>query len=297
MDAILLAVLSAAMWGSADFMGGLSSRSNVPVVVTWLSQLVGLVTIVVAALLVAAERVTASDLGWGAAAGLAGAVGLLLLYSGLARGPMSVVAPVTSVVGAVVPAVAGLLAGERPPPVGVVGIVVALPAIVLVASATGEPELVAGRRPRTEPVVIAQALGSGLMFGLFFVFVDRSGSGAGMWPLVGARCASVALLTVTVLAYRLHSGRRGEAVGLGLAAGGWPLVAGAGALDVAANAVFLLASRRGQLSEVAVVAAMYPAATVVLARFALREQFSRPQALGLGLAALAVGLVAYGGSL
>jgi drug/metabolite transporter (DMT)-like permease len=293
---VLLAALSASLWGSADFMGGLASRRNLPLTVTWLSQIIGLLSIVAAAVVMAETRVVAADLWWGAAAGAAGALGLLLLYAALATGPMTVVAPTTAVCAAVVPVVAGLVEGERPSAAALVGMLLALPAIVLVAGGGAEaPEAVVGHQ-RAQPKVVGQALVSGLMFGLFFVFIDRAGSGAGMWPLVGARVASVSLLCIAVAAYGIRQRRAVEPARLGAARSDLPLVVGAGVLDVAANAFFVLATREGALSQVAVISSMYPAATVVLARVALRERFSRAQLAGLVLAAVAIGLVAYGRS-
>ncbi|MFN8052494.1 MAG: EamA family transporter [Acidimicrobiales bacterium] len=289
---VLLAALSAVFYGSADFMGGLASRRASPLSITWYSQMVGLASITLVALLVPSSSVAAMDWVWGGLGGCSGAIGLLLLYGALATGPMAVVAPVTAVCSAVVPVLVGVVEGDRPSGLAVAGIVVALPAIVLVASGdTGTGEV------RVVPRVIAESVVSGVMFGLFFVFFARAGSGAGMWPTVAARLASVSLLSVVVL---VQVARRRGAISVGtdrvgrLSTAALPLVAGAGLFDVGANALYLVASRHGLLSLISVVSAMYPAATVALARVVLRERLARQQLLGLLLAGLAVGFVAAG---
>ena len=300
---VLLAALSALLYGSADFMGGLASRRELALAITWYSQIVGLVTITAVAIFVPAASLHVSDWGWGALGGLAGAAGLLLLYGALAVGPMDVVAPVTAVCSAIVPVVAGVLVdGDRPTAAAIAGIVCALPAIVLVAGAGSGVGQVS-----VAPRVLAESIVSGAMFGLFFVFFARAGDGAGMWPTVSARLASVSALCLVVIVRRFRrlaasaahatgadGAERTHGSGLRVAAGSVPLIIGAGALDVGANGVYLVASRNGLLSLISVVSAMYPAATVALARVVLRERLARPQVVGLVLAGLAVGLVAAG---
>jgi len=291
---VLLAALSALLYGSADFFGGLASRREYALTVTWYSQGVGLVAILIAALVVPAERVVAADWGWGALGGLSGAVGLLLLYGALARGPMAVVAPVTALLSAIVPVIAGYVQGDRLGVAALVGVVLALPAVVLVASA-GSID-----RDAVHTRVLVESVVAGIGFGLFFVFFARAGESAGMWPTVSAKAASVTALSGVVLVRRARASapddRRAFDRTLRVFAASIPLVAGAGTFDVAANGLFLAASRLGQFTEISVVSAMYPAATVLLASAVLRERVGRAQLLGLALAAAAVGLVAYGRS-
>jgi drug/metabolite transporter (DMT)-like permease len=265
-------------------MGGLASKRELPLAITWFSQMVGLASITLVALFVPADVVTAADWGWGALGGLSGALGLVLLYGALARGPMAVVAPITALMSAIVPVVAGIIEGDRPGGLAVLGVVLAFPAIVLVASAGGIERDAVGARVLVESVI------AGFGFGMFFVFFASAGEHAGLWPAVSAKVASVGALTLVVLIWGVRQGRpRVQRSSL-------PLIAGAGVFDVFANAVYLIASRKGLLSEISVVSAMYPAATVVLASVLLRERIGRAQLAGLMLAAAAVGLVAYGRS-
>ena len=135
--AILLAALSSLVYGTADFTGGYASRRNDGMVVTVVSQGCGLAALVIALLLWPHVTVTASDMWWGAFAGAGGGIGLMFFYPALAVGPMSVVAPTTAVCSAVLPVFVGLATGDRPGAAALVGIVAALPAIVLVARESG----------------------------------------------------------------------------------------------------------------------------------------------------------------
>lgn len=274
----LLASISAALFGVADFFGGLSARRIAAQWTTGIAQGTGLVVIVGTALVVGGSP-TGSDLGLGTAAGLCGGLGLTLFYWAMAQGPMSVVAPVSALVSALVPIAAGLADGERPGPLAMAGIVLALPAIAVISR---EPvaDREAAQRPSSLPIVAA--LVSGVGFGAFFTLISHTGEGSGVWPLAAARAAAVLLAMVLVV------GARAEAPGLA----GARLAALAGLTDSTANIFYLFAARQGLLSVVGVIGAMYPAATVVLARVVLRERMARHQLVGLGAAALAVTLIA-----
>ena len=274
---IVLALASALVYGTADFLGGLASRRVAAVVVTFVSQSAGLVSLLVVLPLAHGDGPIGSDLAWGAAGGLSGAVALVSFYWALAAGTMSMVAPLTAVVSAVVPVVTGLALGERPSAWALVGVALALPAIALIARETAETPRRAGRR------VLLAALAAGVGFGFFFVALARTTGDTGLWPLVSARAASISLLAV-VLAV---AGRRPQVEGEVRVT-----VVAAGVLDTTANALYLAAASCGLLSLVAVIAALYPASTVVLARIVLGERVQRWQLGGFVLAAVAVGLVA-----
>lgn len=283
--AALLAFTSAMLFGVGDFLGGMASRRLRALVVASWSQMVGLTAILVLTLAVLpTAHPSGADLAWGVAAGAVGAAGLLLLYTALASGPMSVAAPITAVFSALVPAAAGLAFGERPGILAALGVVLAIPAIVCIAQGE-EPE---GTPDRARATIrdLLPAFGAGLGFGLFFVFLGQTSSGAGLWPLVGARTASmVGLFTLALV----------TPGGIGLVPGTRRMVAVCGLCDASANALYLMAVNQGLLSLVAVLAALYPASTVVLARLVLRERMRRVQLVGLGLAVIAAALVAASG--
>jgi drug/metabolite transporter (DMT)-like permease len=278
--AIVLALLGAVVYGIADFAGGLASRRTPALAVVFCGQLAGVV--VLGVLLVAVPgRFDAASLGWGAAAGLSGGVGLLLFYRSLATGAMTVVAPLAAVMSAIVPVVGGVVLGERPSVLALAGVVLAVSAVVLVSAEHGGlPTVRSLRGP-----AVAGGLLAGAGFGLLFVLLSRAAPDSGFWPLVGARVASLILLGFVALVSRRSLRPRGAPAGL---------VVASGAGDMAANLLFVLASRIGLLSIVGVLLALYPAATVLLAMVVLRERLHRVQVVGLALATAGVVLIALG---
>jgi uncharacterized membrane protein len=278
--AVLLALSSALVYGTADFCGGLAARRAGALAVVALVQVAGLLALLAVIPLLGGAP-TAPDLLWGAAGGVASAIGLAVFYRALADGVMSVVAPVTAVCAAAVPVLIGVLLGERLGTATLVGIAVALVAIGLVAAEDGLPTVRAAREAG-----LGRALLAGVAFGLFFVLLDRPDEAAGLWPLVGARVTAGAV-----------------AVGLMLATGAArtmpravvPLVIAAGVLDMAANAMFLVAAREGMLAVTGVLASLYPVSTVLLAQLVLRERLGRSQVTGLLAAVAAVALIALPG--
>jgi drug/metabolite transporter (DMT)-like permease len=278
--AVLLALGCAVVYGAADFLGGLASRRTSVFGVVAMSQVVGLLALL-ALLPWLGGPVEASDLGWGAAAGLAGAAGLVVFFRTLARGVMSVVAPVTAVTAAAVPVLVGLIGGDRIGGWTAAGIALALAAVVLVSAEGGLSALRAAR-----PASLAPALLAGAMFGFFFVLLDRTSDGSGLTPLVTARLASVALVVVIALGARQS---------LRVTRSALPLVAASGVGDMTANALFLLATQQdGQLAITGVLASLYPVSTVVLAQLVLRERLVAAQVAGLGAAVAAVVLITAG---
>ena len=287
---ILFGLMAAATYGVADFVGGRASRRVDVFCVVLVSQLIGTVPLLLAVPFLADQGPTTAALAWGAAAGIGGGGGVLFLYRGLAVGRMSVVAPITGVVAAALPVIFGLIAGERPGSVSLIGVVVALAAVVLVSSAPPpaseeDAELGddIGRSWRSSGVPYAFAAGTG--FGLFFVFLDAAGDDAGVWPLVGTRASSLLFVaTITLLLRRPLKPPSGTLVLIGLA----------GVLDVAANVFYLIATRFGLLSLVAVLTSMYPAVTVLMARMFLNERMVKTQLVGLALAGAAIGMIVVG---
>jgi drug/metabolite transporter (DMT)-like permease len=275
--AVILALTSAAVYGAADFLGGLASRKTSVFGVVALSQVVGLAALL-ALLPWLGGPVDGTDLAWGVAAGVAGASGLVLFFRTLARGVMSVIAPVTAVTSAAVPVLVGLLGGNRIGLWAAAGIALALAAVVLVSAEGGMSALRAAR-----PARLAPALAAGTAFGFFFVLLDRTSEEAGVTPLVAARMASVALVVVLALATRQS---------LRVTRPALPLVALSGVGDMTANALFLLATQQeGQLAIIGVLASLYPVSTVMLAQVLLRERLAGAQVAGLGTAVAAIVLI------
>lgn len=276
--AIVLSLLAALTYGAADYVGGFVSKRNAVLRVVLISQLFGTVPLLLVFPLVNDGVASSQALWWGCAAGVAGGAGVILLYRGLARGRMSVVAPITSVEAAVVPVLFGLFTGERPGTWSLIGVVVALFAVAMVSSSA---ETAADKKASGIP----EAIGAGLAFGIFFIVLDQAGDGAGMWPILSMRGTSLVLVAIGVFATKTKlTPAPGTLWGIALS----------GMLDVAANVLYLLSTHHGLLSVVAVITSMYPAATVLLARLLLNERLTKNQLFGLALAAVGVTLIALG---
>lgn len=285
---VLLALVAAGSWGASDFMGGLAGRrSDVDrtIAVTLVAQTTGLVALALTVPLLTSSAPTGRDLWLGALVGVVGSVAVALLYRGLRRGRMGVVAPIAGATGASLPVVVGAARGDAPSLVAWVGVAIGLTAIVMVSR---EPRT-AGREHdpiaamRTPGVVEGVLAGAG--FGIVFVLLDLTSATSGLWPLITLRMAGIAMMLAAGLTLRQP---------LRPAPGtGWLLV-GVGLLDLSANTAYLLATRQGLLALVALVSSLYPAGTVVLARVVLDEQLARHQAAGLALALAAVSLIAVG---
>lgn len=269
---ILLATAAALVWGTSDFCGGKGAQRASALAVTVVSQLVSL-PVLAAGLLLLPGTPRLADLGWGALGGVAGLAGIVLLYRGLASGAMVIVSPVTAVTAAVVPLAAGLLLDGALSVLGCVGSGCAILAIALIS---------AGPRAGGGPVtagLLGTALTAGAGFGVFFILLDQASAGGGMWLLVGVRLTSIPLGL-------LIAARTGTSLRLSRRALGWAALAGP--LDLAANALFLLAAAEGHLAVVAVLASLYPASTVLLALAVDKERVRPGQFVGLGLAAAAL---------
>jgi drug/metabolite transporter (DMT)-like permease len=271
-----LAVLSSITYGAADFLGGLAAKRSSTFSVVVVSQLAGLILMLFSLPFLPPASPTAIDIAWGVASGLAGGIGVALLYRGLAIGVMSVVAPVTAVCAVIIPLVAGLVLGERPTALALVGVLLAIMAIVLVSQSGHIEE---GNRATTG---LGIAIASGFAIGIFLVFLQRTGPSAGLWPLITARCVSVAFFTAAGLISRetLIPWRKSM-----------PIIIGGGALDMVANILYLLAVRQGLLSIVATLTSLYPASTIILAQVVLRERLRPLQQGGVACAVLAIVLI------
>jgi uncharacterized membrane protein len=290
------ALAAAALFGSADFLGGVASRRARAASVVVISAPAGAVVLFAAAVLTGAPFQT-TGLGWAVAAGAAGGAGLIIFYAALGAGPMSVVAPVSALVSTVVPVGAALAMGERAGAAVYIGAALCLVAIVLVSMegsrGSGPAESSGGTGPgrATRRHAAARAVGygaaSGLAFGIFFLFIRNAGTSGVLWPVCTARVAG----TVVVLGAAAWLGTRPQGPG----AGRGVLVAavGAGVLDASANVCYLLAARAGLFGMAVVITSLYPGITVLLARVALGERMRMVQRIGLVLAAAGVALVTF----
>ena len=274
---IVLAGLSALMYGAGDFCGGLAARKTPLATVLVFAQVVGLFVAVAFAVVFRQALPALSDLLWGAAAGVCGTAGLAALYRAIATTPVAVASPVAAVTGAAIPVIIGLLLGERPDALAWVGIGLAAPAIVLL---TVGPSGHASKELVRRAAVLGAAAGVG--FGLFFFTISRTSSSSGIWPLAAARLSTITLVSLFALLTRRSLSPRWN---------GFPIVVASGVLDMGANIAFLLASRIGLLSITSVVTSLYPGPTVLLAVLVFRERLTAPRVLGLAFALAGVAFI------
>ena len=272
---ILLGLAAALLYGGSDFGGGLASRRFGPVRVAVIGSAVSTVLAWAALIVSGGPGPDVRAIAWGLASGLAGGAGTLVLYRGLARGQMSVVGPVSAVGAAVVPVAAGIALSEHPSVLAVAGVLVSLPAIVLVAaSGSVRGKLGAG---------LFDGLAAGLAFGILFIGLAQAGRNAGLWPVASEQTG--ALLPALAVAVKSR-----EPLRIPVRAAGLPALAGASGM--AATLAYFYATHFSMLAVAAVVVSLYPGFTVLLARVLLHERFSSAQRAGLGLSALAVAAIA-----
>jgi drug/metabolite transporter (DMT)-like permease len=272
--AVVFGLASALSWGAGDFSGGLATKRAPVFGVLAIGQVAGLLLLIGLALLWGEPLPSYTDLGWGLAAGLAGVIGLASLYRALAVGQMGVVAPLSAVLTAALPALFGVITEGTPGALKLIGFGLALLGIWLVAGAG----TAAGGRDGLGLAVLA-----GCGFGIFFILLHRAGANAVFWPLVAARIGSLAL--VVPIALGRHQLVRAD----------WRLLMPAllsGALDVTGNAFFVLAGQAGRLDVAAILASLYPASTVLLAALLLGERVTRVQVVGIVAALAAIVLIA-----
>jgi len=275
----LLALLAAAGFGISDVTGAVAARRASALTVTLGIQAVGMVALIPALWVVTGTRSPQALLIGGLAGGL-GAIGLVIYLRAMAVGPIGVISPISALVGAGVPVGWGVvLLGEQVGPRQLTGILLGLLAVGAVAYVPGSSIRSDGARS------ILQALVAGAAFGLFFVALNASPPGSGLWPLVGARSVAITVLLAAVLLRRRPLLPRGV--------GGLVLVSGVG--DILANALFLAATRVGLLSLVSLLTSLYPVVALMVARWWLQERLTTTQAGGVLAALLATALLAGGG--
>lgn len=279
MEAAGLALLGAMSWGTGDFFGGLASRRAHVLTVLVVSQAVGLVGVAAWALASGDGPPGIGDVLPAVGAGAAGAAGLAALYRGMAIGAMGIVAPISAVSPAV-PLALDLLRGDAPGGIQWAGIATALAGVVLLAREPG------GGAPRAGLAAgVTLALVAALGFGLFVVGLDAASDGGATWAVVVARASSTSLALCAVLV---------------VAAPLWPptsllpAIAAVGLFDTTANVLVAFATTYGSAGIVAVLSALYPLTTIVLARIVLGERLDRHRRVGGVLALAGAALVAVG---
>jgi drug/metabolite transporter (DMT)-like permease len=276
--AALLALISSLSWGVADFVGGLAARRAGSAQVLAVSYPSGAIVITFFALTIIPGELSSGLLIYALITGVIGAIAIALLYGALVRGQMGIVSPITAVMSGAVPVLVGVIRGEQPTAWAYGGMVIAVIAVILVSQ---ESQHVG----KTPPIAILLAIGSGVAIGLYLTALGLAPPDSGVWVATLGRWVSTVIMVLFVLiVVRSFAASTFP----------WKLAIAAGILDAVANGLFQLATQRGLLSVVAVLGSLYPAATVVLARFLINERMNRIQGLGVLLALSAAGLLAFG---
>lgn len=271
-------MIAALTWGSGDFAGGMLARRGPVLAVVMVSQLVGIVIGFLLANLRGETMPLPSDVPWSVLGGLTGGIGIVALYRGLASGRMGVVAPVTGVIAAAIPVAFGIAVQGLPAPLAVIGIGLAIVAVILVSRVSDG---------RSGPSGIGLALVAGIAIGGFGVAISQISDGRVFGSLTIIRATQAALIALIIVAGR-QAWRTDRKM--------LPAMVGVGVLDMAGNAAFMLAVQAGSLAIAAVLSSLYPVTTVVLASLLLHERVTRSHAVGIGLALVAIACIALGSS-
>ena len=273
----VLALAASAFWGASDFMGGAVSRRLAAFDVIFVSQALAVLILGFAAFATGAWTAPPEYVPWAIAAGVVGVLSVGAFYQALATGTMGVVAPIAAS-GVIVPLVVGVAQGNRVGAVQVAGIVLAVAGVIAVSG----PDL---QQTSVRPIVLAVLAAAG--FGAGVVFIAQASRTNVVMSLLTLRITSVGCLAIAAVALR----RRPKVSRADL-----PSLAVIGIFDLAANAAYASSTTRGTLSLVAVLASLYPAVTVLLARQLHSERLTSIQASGATAAVLGAVLIAAGGT-
>jgi drug/metabolite transporter (DMT)-like permease len=272
----ILALISAVLFGVSDFTGGIATRRVSAWVVAAWSQLLGLPILVLGLVVVTSTEVTRHDLMWGAIGGAFGVVGLAIMYSTLAAGKMSVVAPVIGAGAAGIPVMWAVATGETITFINWIGIAVAGLAVFLL---TAQRRSSRSSDEALDRKLLFQALVAAFGFAVFFIALGQTSEASGLWPLVAARSITVPL-AFTALAFGAAKSGSMRKV--------WKLILVTGMFDMAANIAIVLAVQRGPIGITAVLGSLYPVFTVAAAILVLRERPTARQLVGIALATVAI---------
>lgn len=271
----LLALISSVAWGSADVAGGLGARRVGSVRVIAVNYPAGAIILTLFALFVVPGTIDRDVILLSMVTAIVGTLGMVLLYAALAVGPMGIVSPLTAIGGAAIPVIVGVIRGEPLTLLFILGAILALVAVILVSRESGP-------HARITPRALLLSAGAGIAIGFFLTALGIAPEGSGVWAATLSRWwSTVGMIFVTiVLLWRGGTGKWRPYP--------WLFAIGAGALDAVANGLFQLAAQDGELAVVAVIGSLYPATTLLIAHFLLKERMSRVQWAGVGLALAAV---------
>lgn len=286
---ILLGLGAAAVWGTADFAGGLVTRRTHPSIVVAIAHGLSLLALL-AILLIAGIPIPSTQTAvYGLISGAAGGIGLMLFYEALALGSMGLTSALTGVITAILPVIYSYFHQGHPSATQLAGFAIAIAAIWMIAYTPGG---------KPHPRGLGLAVAAGIGFGLLLIFLEKAGTHSVGWALAFSRVSSASIaVTVGAVVLIRRKGRVSLEPAYAASRRGWsrilPLAALAGALDTSGNLLYTLSAVHGRLDVAAVLSSLYPAATILLAAWLLRERTTRTQTLGMALALVAVALISF----
>ena len=272
MLSIFYGILSAGTWGAADFIGGLASKRTSPYRVLFLAEIAGLIPFLALALLTREPIPSTLDLLWDAGSSLVGLTGLTILYRALADGQMTIAAPVSALFAALIPVIFGFFTLGAPSLATLMGFGLAFLAVWLISQTDRS-------NWRVSFADLRLPLFSGLFFGLYFIVIHRATLNAFFWPLVAARFAGFAAFGLFALITHQPAMPPRQV---------WGFCIVNGVIDIGGNAFYILSAQTGRIDVAAVLGALYPASTVLLASMFLKEKISPVQTFGVLLAFAAI---------
>lgn len=272
MLSIIYGIASAATWGAADFIGGLASKRTSPYRVLFLAEIAGLIPFTLMALATHETLPPFTDLLWSGLASLLGLSGLVFLYRALASGQMTIAAPVSALFSALIPVVFAIFTEGLPSITTLLGFMLAFLAVWLISQTDG-------MNFRFSISDLRLPLISGFFFGLYFIVIHKATLQAFFWPLACARLTGLIALGSLALISRQPAMPPRDL---------WGYVILNGILDIGGNGFYVLAARTGRLDVAAVLGALYPASTVLLAWIFLKERISSVQTVGIVLTFIAI---------
>jgi len=276
---ILYGIVSSLSWGAADFIGGLATKRTSPLRVLYLAEIAGFLPFLALALLTREPIPSSGDLLLGALASLTGLGGLLFLYRALADGQMTIAAPLSALFAAVIPVIFGTLTLGHPSTTTLIGFGFAFLAVWLIAQTDSTKGPVRSDTAASLRANLVLPLLSGIFFGFYFILIHKATLNAFFWTLTAARFAGFVVLGLSALIMRQSPIPPRET---------WGLCVFNGLIDIAGNGFYVLSSHVGRIDVAAVLGALYPAATVILARIFLKERTLPIQNLGIAFAFLAI---------
>jgi drug/metabolite transporter (DMT)-like permease len=266
-------ILAALTWGAGDFSGGVATKRSSAYGVVIFAHIFSIILLIIAALVLREPIPPLTSWLWGGLAGFGGAIGLLLLYTALANGRMSVAAPVSALVAAAIPVIFAMFTEKMPPLLVIAGFLLALAAIWLVSGGGSAHFNLAELRM---PVL------AGIAFGFFFTTLHLASFDSVVYPLIAVRIVSISSLSIYSLITRQKITPSRESI--------IPILS-SGLLDTLGNAFYALAAQVGRVDVAAVLSSLYPGSTVLLAWFLLKERIDRWQMVGIVAALAAIVLI------